>query len=692
MRTFYFILCAVILNIAVVNAETITSIEGLNSVESGSDITYQGELTITAIADGTGLYCTDETGSVLLNLWYLNQSTKITLAKGDKIKVDGSVKYYNDGSNCRRIEYSNEPTNIVSKLSSNNPIATPVVVTLAQLLADTDKVYNATFVEVQNINITSEIDFTVSPFPVIMAVSGDDKVAIKYNLSDLPGEGTIQAFVIYEGGVVKLHIIDLSYVRAAKYTSISSLKANTVNVDGALLNVAVLVTSSWQEDGYNCYTVQHTEIFPSAITIKIAVEKEQYAIGDSLLLDVEGDFMPFTYTDNNSAINNYMTPATLTVKGGNISKVATGDVNVETMIVAHNADTWRNYDGRLIVSEKGTFFEIENLKSEGLMGFRQVNVYETGKYDTLLVATEYYESAGSPKESLVCGIIKNCGSNSYASLVPRSKEDFVLPYVQYNNVKEMMAAGTPISRQVQYEITGETQVTGTFIERGENITYVYFVQDATGAIQLNSSKKMNLEIGAGVKGIVGVFEKGGLSYAPAMSLKEIKEVVTSTIEIEPEEVTIDQLKSDVQYASKLVKLSEVSYEKAIYGPTETESNILYQGVDSLLAMGNFDYESTMLSVVGVYYLNSVKSAILPRSQSDIVVESVAVESVDMKTNVYVMNGIVYAENSEIVVYNITGNCVARGFDMVDISNMPKTIYLVKSIMNGKTDLVKVVNK
>ena len=368
-----------------------------------------------------------------------------------------------------------------------------------------------------------------------------------------------------------------------------------------------------------------------------------------------------------------------------------------SLLVVDSEEYWTKYDNCIVTALKGKVIVSDEFTAVGCIALRLQNVV-AGRYDTVLIANTYYVEAGSPTEAIVCGFVGGYqyGDTAYSALIPRSKYDFLSEIMEFDNIAAMEVAGTTPSRDISYKLNSPMAITGftSVTDQGYTV-YMIFVQDSTGCVQLNhNSKKVQngLKIGDVITGATEFYVGyGGSSYytedfgyvfatAPTLEV-DVESIVVSDEKYiaRPVEITLAEL--DDSYASQLVKISNVTYEKdtVILSTEDKVLPIIRQGDAWAILADGYEYASEMESVTGVYFLYSKLTNIIPRSQDDIVIEGVGVDDVVVDDNLFVRDGVVCAEGARIVVYDVMGRVVASGVDTVCVDGLGVSVVIVKTI-------------
>jgi hypothetical protein len=707
-----------LVNIFALNAATeVATIAGLKSLASESSVVFTGELTLqyVSIKEGGSDYYAFDANSDFVRIRCYNWASLLEttpLKKGDKIKIAEEVTYLHDAENCVTLDLSATAVKSITVVGSAS-VVLPEVVTIEALKQDVDKNYSAKFVKLQGVSIESVVDFLISPFPINRIVCNGESIDYSMDLVEttFPSIADVSGFVYYKNGNPALFIPQSEgYVKASAYNTIAGLKmmeGDVVYDDIAFIG-NVLITDVRELGDKIVYVAQGHNVSRQPVAVEILVDKTHNVVceaGDSVKFDVVGAYKPSLYKSEaldklNSARFTVTTVNDITVlsKGNDVDFISFGNVLTE--------NGWIKYDNCLVITTKGEFVVDERFTSIGCVGLR-IRDDISSKYDTIPVVDTYYKAAGSPAtivlRGFVCGLELN--GVSYAVLLPRSEEDFLKDLVEFENIASMKEAGKSPSIDISYKLTGDMTITGFASEKFDVGTFYHvFVQDASGALQLNHQSatiQKKYKVGDVITNVVGYYTTGGKTYekhnsvyyASAPSL-DIKTIEMSYVEpdVVPVEVSLADLNDS--YASQLITIKNVkynsAYEVSLNGEI-VEKPAIYQGENCLPVSSNYKYVSDLSSVTGVYYLSGVLTTLIPRSQMDIIDEEggvvASVGNVVADNNLFVADKVVYAEGAQIEIYDIVGREVATGINLVDLSVFDETIVIVKTIYDNDIQFV-----
>ena len=702
---------------------SVSTIAEAKKLDSGDSIYFAGELTLQYVAQtsmGIDYYAFDSNNEyVRLRSYYWADifGTENQLFVGNNIKIDGELAFFNDDNSCVTFDIPQKSISTISVVGQGERHA-PIVVTIAELKADTARQYNAKFVSIEGAIVESFLDFTISPFPVNDIVVGTDRIPFTMEgiMTDFPAKANIIGYVDYANGEPKLYIPQFEgFVEPVAFNNISGMKnfRGQLGYEDVEFTANVLVTDVQTSDTAYLYRVQKHDASGNPSALQMIVPKSQnlvYQVGDSVSFSVKGFYVSAIYEENVGVWDN-MSSAVFEVES-NIATTLISQNNrilvspYTSLIVVDEEKYWTKYDNCLVATLKGEVITSDELSAIGCIALRLMNS-AYGCYDTVLVANTYYAEVGSPTEAIVCGFIGGYqyGEEYYTALIPRSKYDFLSDFMEFDNIAAMKSAGSTPSRDISYKLNSPMAITGfsSVTDNGYTV-YMIFVQDSTGYIQLNhNSKKLQneLKIGDVITGATGFYTGNtGASYysddfgyvfatAPALEVDDSSIVLSDKEYVaQPAEITLAELNDS--YASQLVKIKNVTCKKeiVILSTEDKYLPIIRQGDAWSILSSDFEYPEEIASVTGVYFLYSKLTEIIPRNQNDIVSAStVDVENLVEDKNLFVKNKVVYAEGAMIEVYDIMGRRIATGNNLVDLSASVETIVFVKTIYDSDIQFV-----
>ena len=712
-----------LVNFALSAATEVATIAGLKSLASDSKVVFTGELTLqyVSIKEGGSDYYAFDANNDFIRIRCYNWATLLEttpLEKGDKIKIVEEVTYLSDSENCVTLDLTTTAVKSII-VEGSAAIKSPEVVTIADLKQDTEKLYSAKFVKLQGVSIESIVDFLINPFPINKIVDGKDTIDYSMDLVEttFPSVADVSGFVYYINGNPALFIPQSEgYVKASAYNTIAGLKMMVGDVvyEDIAFNGKVLITDVREFGDNIVYVVQGNNASGQPVAVEMLVAKAENvtcAVGDSVIFDVEGFYNPASYiagtldklVSARFTIENVNEISVLS-KNNTVNFISFGDVFTES--------GWIKYDNCLVITAKGTIVFDDRFTSIGCVGLKIKNDV-LGIYDTIPVVDTYYKEAGSLTSVVMKGFVYGLEvkGDSYAVLLPRSKDDFLKDLVEFENIESMKEAGRSPSIDISYKLTSDMVITGFASEKFDvGIFYHIFAQDASGAIQLNHQSaeiQKKYKVGDVITNVVGYYTPGGKTYekynsvyyasAPSIDVKTIEDSDAESFVV-PIEVSLADL--DDSYASKLVRINNVTYNSAntvMLNGEEVERNTINQGENWVIVADEYEYAIAMGSVTGVYYLSGVLTKLIPRSQADINVDGyqkpVIVENISVDNNLFVQNNVVYAEGATIEIYDIVGCMIASGVDNVAIDNINTSVIIVKTTyFNNLQFVTKLINR
>ena len=702
---------------------SVSTVAEAKKLDSGDSIYFAGELTLQYVAQtsmGIDYYAFDSNNEyVRLRSYYWADifGTENQLYAGNNIKIGGKLAFFNDDNSCVTFDIPQMSIPTISVVGQGDRHA-PIVVTIAELKADTARQYNAKFVSIEGAIVESFLDFTISPFPVNDIVVGTDRIPFTMEgiMTDFPAKANIIGYVDYANGEPKLYIPQFEgFVEPVAFNNISGMKnfRGQLGYEDVEFTANVLVTDVQTSDTAYLYRVQKHDASGNPSALQMIVPKSLnlvYQVGDSVSFSVKGFYVSAIYGENVGVLDN-MTSAVFEVES-NIATTLISQNNpilvapYTSLIVVDVEEYWTKYDNCLVATLKGEVITSDELSAIGCIALRLMNS-AYGCYDTVLVANTYYAEVGSPTEAIVCGFIGGYqyGEEYYTALIPRSKYDFLSDFMEFDNIAAMKSAGSTPSRDISYKLNSPMAITGfsSVTDNGYTV-YMIFVQDSTGYIQLNhNSKKLQneLKIGDVITGATGFYTGNtGVSYysedfgyvfatAPALEVDDSSIILSDKQYVaQPVEITLAELNDS--YASQLITIKDVNYKKEtiILSTEDKYLPIIYSGDDWAIVSGDYTYSSEISSITGVYFLYSKLTEIIPRNQNDIInATMVDVENLVDDKNLFVQNDVVYAEGAMIEVYDIMGRLVISADNLVDLSAFDETFVIVKTIYDNDAQFV-----
>ena len=724
-----FVVCAMMLSALFASAEAVevATIAEAKKLDSYTDVVFTGELTLQYVAltsAGINYFALDSNNDYIrLRSYYWSDifGTENQLYVGNTIKITGEMQFVNDDNSCATFELGEEDLATI-EVTGLGYRQVPTIVTIEDLKADTERVYNANFVAIEGANVESFWDLNVSPFPVNDIVVGEDRIPFTMEgiMTDFPAKVNIIGYVDYENGQPKLYIPQFDgFVEPVAFDNISGMKhfKGQLGYDNVEFSSAVLVTGVDQIDTAYIYLIQKNDASGNPSALRLVVPKSMnlvYQPGDSVDFNVVGHYIPAIYEERVGAIDK-MSSSVINVEQNIASTLLSQNNSISmssysALLVEDSEEYWVKYDNCLVTTLKGKVITSDELTAAGCIALRLQNVV-AGKYDTVLVANTYYAEVGSPAEAIVCGFVGGYeyADTAYTALIPRSKTDFLSELMEFDNIAAMRDAGTTPSRDISYKLNSPMAITGfsSVTDNGYTV-YMIFVQDATGYIQLNhNSKKLQneLKVGDVITGATGFYVgHGGSSYytdefgyvfatAPVLEV-EASSIVASEEQYVavPVEITLAELNDS--YASQLVTIKDVKYKQdtVILSTEDKYLPLIYSGDDWVVVDDSYQYGEEITSITGVYFLYSKLTCLIPRSQEDIVAEGVGIDDVMVDHNIFVSNNTLYANGAQIAIYDVMGRLLIEGSDAVSVANLGTSVIVVRTTYGDTQFVTKMVNR
>ncbi len=529
------------------------------------------------------------------------------------------------------------------------------------------------------------------------------------NTEDYPNNLVInQALCMSKsGGGCKLELGETDYTLGA-FTNIKALKSSSVT-ENIPLNLDVQVLRKEIYNGKNYITVMNGSgrylLNYSGIRILLNTENDvdkTIKVGDYINLKSTTAKLVASVKDANE-----FTPSLLTLDEHETTLVSEGEVEYlpidpeEIFMLSYYEFLPVALDGYVTLTGEPTAEQ----KEHNIAPATLASIY--GDLSMILLDLTYMPENGS--KFVVTGILDVplwMGKANKTTIVPLSEKGFMADSYEFENISSLIEFGTPISSVVNYKLKNAVTITGVETIRPvgdeDQTQHVVFVADASGSLMLRGV--VAAEVGDAITAVSGYYNSGRPTtvnggyrdFGVAVNLELDTtgvEVATAVTEIiEPIEVTIAQLVSSDEYASKLVKLTGFTY-KAVEEIVQDETvmrHFIYQGADSMAVDASFELQEDKSEIVGNYYLNGYYTSVIPVVKAK---APVAVESVIADNAVFMTNSTIHAQGAEIEVYDVMGRILAIGVDAVTIENANQMVFVVRTrYADGKYFVTKVVNR
>lgn len=588
---------------------------------------------------------------------------------------------------------------------TNDYKPTTTKVTVRQLLDDPDTYIG----KVVSLDEASTVNAGFNAY----LVQGTDTLK-NFRISGLNSENYPNNLIINQalcmskyGGGCKLDLTMNDYTLGA-FTNIKALKSTSVT-ENIPLNLNVQVLRKEVYEGKTYVTVMNgsgkTLINYSGIRIQLNTENDvdkKIKVGD--YINLKATTATLSASEEDGA---YFTPSLLTLDEHETTLVSEGEVKYlpidpeEIFMLSYYEFLPVALDGYVTLTGEPTAEQ----KEHNIAPATLASIY--GDLSMILLDLTYMPENGS--KFVVTGILDVplwMGKANKTTIVPLSENGFMADSYEFENIASLIEFGAPISSVVNYQLKNAVTITGVETIRPvgdeDQMQHVVFVADETGSLMLKGST--SYKVGDAISEVSGYYAAavattildGGFVNFGAAEYLELDttgvELATGAITVDPVEVTIAQLVSSDEYASKLVKLTGFTY-KAVEEIVQDETvmrHFIYQGADSMAIDASFEWQEDKSEIVGNYYLNGYYTSVIPVVKAK---APVAVESVIADNAVFMTNNTIYAQGAEIEVYDVMGRSLAIGVDAVTIENANQMVFVVRTkYVDGTVFVTKVANR
>jgi hypothetical protein len=296
-------------------------------------------------------------------------------------------------------------------------------------------------------------------------------------------------------------------------------------------------------------------------------------------------------------------------------------------------------------------------------------------------------------------------------IVPLSEKDFTSDLLQFDNIMSVISYGAHANSAIKYQINSDMTVTNatTIAAVGEedNDQDVIFVSDGTASLMLIGWTPTKYALGDIITNVVGTYSDfrntqvttageldfgvGRRLYLDSAMTYEIKKG-ERVAPIYTRETTIAELLENEEWASSIVRISDFTFDTIVevVQDVTVENYYIYQGSDSIAVDSSFAAVKDNPYVDLIYYLNGFYTRLMPYAG---VINGVPVDNVFVDDELFVADGIVYAQGAEIEVYDVMGRLVACGMDKVNVGADNRTIFVIRTkYSDGQMFVTKVVNR
>lgn len=300
---------------------------------------------------------------------------------------------------------------------------------------------------------------------------------------------------------------------------------------------------------------------------------------------------------------------------------------------------------------------------------------------------------------------------SRAYIIPLSEKDFSSDLLQFDNIMSVVSYGAHANSAIKYQINSDMTVTNattiTAVGEEDNDQDVIFVSDGTASLMLIGATPTKYVVGDVITNVVGNYSDfretqittageldfgvGRRLYLDSAMTYEIKKG-EKVAPIYTREATIAELLENEEWASSIVRISDFTFDTIVevVQDVTVENYYIYQGSDSIAVDSSFAAVKDNPYVDLIYYLNGFYTRLMPYAG---VINGVPVDNVFVDDELFVADGIVYAQGAEIEVYDVMGRLVACGMDKVNVGADNRTIFVIRTkYSDGQMFVTKVVNR
>lgn len=706
MKKIYSIICALcIMHCAYIQAQTeCKTIAEVKALANDAPCVYTGTA-ITTYYDGySGVVMQDATGAILLQSSYLSGANATTVKVGMEItNVVGTFQQANT-SYMTNIKIKKADIALI-EVKKEGVTITPQVVEFDSYISALDQ-YDGMAVKLENVNIRPVAGTSLSE---IYSLTSDNKLTVSFTNAlgtVVPARADLEGFLSadYSGKIFRVG--SASSFEAYAYYTINNIKVGvTTSSDKeielldtfAVSNVITFadhkVVYIQEEDTYRNYGLR--------VVLPVDTDVE---IGD-MLTGLYGKFEPYINADTQKS-------ATLIQSASKAATVIDADAQSRVLsnyiytLTDNNMQNAHMYDGTLlslsggVVTDKGNGAYVYVIENENGQGLKEIAIRVANVADL---------SAFVGKSCPVQGVLDVAATypENPITLILRSTSDFLESNVQFETIKELIAAGEPAGTSVTYELVNPVLVTYKFTKGGGDnavVSYYAIIQDETEGIVLSlGSTDVSVEVGDSIVGVKGVYSNmRGLTtdiLDVNANLQSNIKVKNSANAIVPIEVTFAQLFADKsEYSNRVVVVRGVKDNKVEHANDDGSKWLEYyfsQGSDRMDYPLNSDGEPYFTyyanmditgiaddRVIGNYF------SVWPLSQSHIINldDVTAVDDIATDVNIYTQGGVIYISldvDAEVAVYSLQGTLLARqttaeGFARIALDNQQCVILTINN--------------
>ena len=703
MKKIYSIICALcIMYCACIQAQTeCKTIAEVKALANDAPCVFTGVATTTYYDGYNGVIMQDATGAILLQSSYLSGANATNVKVG--MEITNVIGTFQQASTSYMTNIKVKKADIaLIEVKKENVTIEPQVVEFDNYISAIDQ-YDGMAVKLENVNIRPVAGTSLSE---IYSLASDNKLTVSFTNalgSVVPARADLEGFLSadYSGKIFRVG--SATSFEAYAYYTINNIKVGVTvasDKDIELLDTFVVSNVIACTD-YKVVYIQEEDTHRNYGLRVVLPANTAVEIGDKLT-GLCGKFDPYLNGDTQKS-------ATLTQSASKVVIVIDDEVQSRVLsnyiytLTDNNMQNANMYDATLIslsggvVTDKGNgsyFYVIEDENGQGRkeIAIRVANVADL--------------SAFVGKACPVQGVLDVAATypENPITLILRSTADFLESNVQFESIKELIAAGEPAGTSVTYELLNPVLVTYKFTKGGDDnavVSYYAIVQDETEGIVLSlGSDGLNVAVGDSIVGVKGVYSNmRGLTtdiLDVNVNLQSSIKVKNSANPITPIEATFAQLLADKSaFSNRVVIVRGVKNNNVVHdnsdgskwtecyfsqGDVRMDYTVDADGKPYFTYYDNMDITGVVDDrVIGGYY------SVWALSQAHIVnLDGVVdVEDVVSSTNVYSRNNTIYIEakvGANILVFSLLGQCLYSDVavdNLTVIDNIADDCVLIK---------------
>lgn len=703
MKKIYSIICALcIMYCACIQAQTeCKTIAEVKALANDAPCVFTGVATTTYYDGYNGVIMQDATGAILLQSSYLSGANATNVKVG--MEITNVIGTFQQASTSYMTNIKVKKADIaLIEVKKENVTIEPQVVEFDNYISAIDQ-YDGMAVKLENVNIRPVAGTSLSE---IYSLASDNKLTVSFTNalgSVVPARADLEGFLSadYSGKIFRVG--SATSFEAYAYYTINNIKVGVTvasDKDIELLDTFVVSNVIACTD-YKVVYIQEEDTHRNYGLRVVLPANTAVEIGDKLT-GLCGKFDPYLNGDTQKS-------ATLTQSASKVVIVIDDEVQSRVLsnyiytLTDNNMQNANMYDATLIslsggvVTDKGNgsyFYVVEDENGQGRkeIAIRVANVADL--------------SAFVGKACPVQGVLDVAATypENPITLILRSTADFLESNVQFESIKELIAAGEPAGTSVTYELLNPVLVTYKFTKGGDDnavVSYYAIVQDETEGIVLSlGSDDLNVAVGDSIVGVKGVYSNmRGLTtdiLDVNVNLQSSIKVKNSANPITPIEATFAQLLADKSaFSNRVVIVRGVKNNNVVHdnsdgskwtecyfsqGDVRMDYTVDADGKPYFTYYDNMDITGVVDDrVIGGYY------SVWALSQAHIVNRDgvVDVEDVVSSTNVYSRNNTIYIEakvGANILVFSLLGQCLYSDVavdNLTVIDNIADDCVLIK---------------